>query len=134
MSKRKTASVTLGIVVLALGILAAPLAAYAQQAGRVPRIGYLRAETPPAADIEAFRQGLREHGYVEGKNIVVEYRWADGSEERLRSLVAELIRLKVDLIVTSAPAATQAAKEATTTSPVVMVLVAYYLLIKSLQL
>ena len=98
--------------------------AEAQQPGKVYRIGYLRAETPPTVDIEAFRQGLSEHGYVEGKNIVVEYRWADGNEERLRSIVAELIRLKVDLIVTSAPAATQAAKEATTTIPIVMVLVA----------
>jgi putative ABC transport system substrate-binding protein len=61
---------------------------------------------------------------VEGKNLVVEYRWADGSEERLRSILAELIRLKVDLIVTSAPAATRAAKEATSTIPIVMVLVA----------
>ncbi|MBI3029721.1 MAG: ABC transporter substrate-binding protein [Candidatus Rokubacteria bacterium] len=112
------------IVTLALNILQAPLAADAQQAGRVPRIGYLRAEAPPAADVEAFRHGLREHGYVEGKNIILEYRWADGNEEKLRSLVAELIRLKVDLIVTSAPAATRAAKEATTTIPIVMVLVA----------
>jgi len=105
-------------------LLAAPLAAEAQQAGKVPRIGYIRAEGPPAADIEAFRQGLREHGYVEGKNIVVEYRWADGNEQRLRAIVAELIRVKVDLIVTSAPAATRAAKEAATTIPIVMVLVA----------
>jgi putative ABC transport system substrate-binding protein len=107
-----------------IALLAAPLAAEAQRAAKVPRIGYVRAETPPAGDIEAFRQGLREHGYLEGKNVVIEYRWADGNEEKLRSLVAELIRLKVDLIVTSAPAATRAAKEATTTIPIVMVLVA----------
>ena len=106
------------------GLLAAPLAAEAQPAGKVPRIGYIRTEAPPTADIEGFRQGLREHGYVEGKNIVVEYRWADGNEQRLRAIVAELIRLKVDLIVTSAPAATRAAKEATTRIPIVMVLVA----------
>jgi len=99
-------------------------AASAQQPAKVYRIGSLRAEKAPEVDIEGFRQGLREHGYVEGKNIVVEYRWADGNEERLRSLVSELIGLKVDLIVTSAPAATQAAKEATTTIPIVMVLVA----------
>ncbi len=105
-------------------LFTAPLAAEAQQAGKVPRIGYIRAEAPPAADIEAFRQGLREHGYVEGKNIVVEYRWADGNEQRLRAIVAELIRVKVELIVTSAPAATRAAKEAATTIPIVMVLVA----------
>jgi len=109
---------------IAGGLLAAPLAAEAQPAAKVYRIGYVRAETPPAVDIEAFRQGLREHGYLEGKNVVIEYRWADGNEEKLRSLMAELIRLKVDLIVTSAPAATRAAKEATTTIPIVMVLVA----------
>jgi putative tryptophan/tyrosine transport system substrate-binding protein len=96
----------------------------AQQPGKVYRIGYLRAEKAPEIDIEGFRQGLREHGYVEGKNIVVEYRWADGNEDRLCFLVDELIRLKVDLIVTSAPAATQAAKEATKTIPIIMVLVA----------
>jgi putative ABC transport system substrate-binding protein len=105
-------------------LLAPPLSAEAQQAGKVPRIGYIRAEAPPAVDIEGFRQGLREHGYVEGKNIVVEYRWADGNEQRLRAIVAELIRVKVDLIVASAPAATRAAKEAATTIPIVMVLVA----------
>jgi len=98
--------------------------AAAQQPAKVHRIGYLRAETPPEVDIEGFREGLREYGYVEGKNIVIEYRWADGNEQKLRSLAAELIRLKLDLIVTSAPAATQAAKEATNTIPIVMVLVA----------
>jgi len=114
------------VIGLALGamLLALSFPVQAQQPKKVYRIGYLRAETPPEVDIEGFRQGLREHRYVEGKNIVVEYRWADGNEERLRSLAAELIRLKVDLIVTSAPAATQAAKEATTTIPIVMVLVA----------
>ncbi len=112
------------ITLLGGAAVAWPLAARAQQPAKVPRIGYLRAETPPAVDIEAFRRGLREHGYVEGKNIIVEYRWAEGNEERLRSVVAELIRLKVDLIVTSAPEATRAAKEAATTIPIVMVLVA----------
>lgn len=112
------------IMVVALALLAAPLTTEAQPAAKVYRIGYVRAETPPPVDIEAFRQGLREYGYVEGTNVVIEYRWADGNEERLRSLVAELIRLKVDLIVASAPAATRVAKEATTTIPIVMVLVA----------
>jgi putative ABC transport system substrate-binding protein len=112
------------VMAVALALLAAPLAAEAQPVAKVYRIGYVRAETPPPVDIEAFRQGLREHGYVEGTNVVIEYRWADGNEERLRSLVAELLRLKVDLIVTSAPAATRVAKEATTTIPIVMVLVA----------
>jgi putative ABC transport system substrate-binding protein len=109
----------LGAVLLALSFPAA-----AQHTVKVYRIGYIRAEKAPEVDIEGFRQGLGEHGYIEGKNIVVEYRWADGNEEKLRSLVSELIGLKVDLIVTSAPAATQAAKEATTTTPIVMVLVA----------
>ena len=111
-------------VALVLAILTAPLGAGAQPAAKVYRIGYVRAEAPPAVDIEAFRDGLRAHGYVEGTNVAIEYRWADGNEERLRSLVAELLRLKVDLIVTSAPAATRVAKEATTTIPIVMVLVA----------
>jgi putative tryptophan/tyrosine transport system substrate-binding protein len=114
------------ITVLALCAMLFALCASAgaQQPAKVYRIGYIRAEKAPEVDIEGFRQGLREHGYVEGKNIVVEYRWAEGNEERLRSLVSELIGLNVALIVTSAPAATQAAKEATTTTPVVMVLVA----------
>jgi putative ABC transport system substrate-binding protein len=111
-------------ILMAVAVLAAGVTAEAQQPNNVPRIGYLRAERAPEVDIEGFRKGLREHGYLEGKNIVVEYRWANGNEERLRSLVSELIGLKVDLIVTSAPAATQASKEATTTIPIVMVLVA----------
>jgi hypothetical protein len=76
---------------VALAILTVPLGAEAPQAApKVYRIGYVRAERPPAVDIEAFREGLRAHGYVEGTNVVIEYRWADGNEERLRSLVAEL--------------------------------------------
>jgi putative ABC transport system substrate-binding protein len=117
--RNSQSGILLGVMLLALCSSAA-----AQQTAKVYRIGYLRSETPPEVDIEGFRQGLREHGYVEGKNIVVEYRWADGNEDKLRSLAAELIRLKVDLIVTSAPAATQVAKEATKTVPIVMVLVA----------
>ena len=112
------------VLILAVALLVVPLAAEVHPAGKVYRIGYVRAERPPAVDVEAFRQGLREHGYVEGKNLVVEYRWADGGEERLQSALAELIRLKVDLIVTSAPAATRAAKLATSTIPIVMVQVA----------
>src|SRR5687767_11704412 len=96
----------------------------AQPLGRAYRIGYVRAEPPTPDDVEGLRQGLRERGYVEGENIVVEYRWADGNEQRLRSLVDELIGLKVDVIVASAPEATRVAKEATTTIPIVMVVVA----------
>ena len=72
------------------------------------------------ARIEAFRQGLRELGYVEGKNIVIEYRYAEGKLDRLPALAAELVRLKVDVIVTAGPTATRAAKEATVTIPIVM--------------
>ena len=112
-----------GIVIVSL--LSPPIGGLAQQPTKPPpRIGYVRAEEPPAVDIDAFRRGLREHGYFEGKNIIIEYRWARGNEETLRSAVADLVRLKVDLIVASAPAATRAAKEATTTIPIVMILVA----------
>jgi putative tryptophan/tyrosine transport system substrate-binding protein len=94
----------------------------AQQPKKVPRIGFLGATYPStnAARIEAFRQGLRELGYVEGKNIVIEYRWAEGKTERLPALAAELVRLKVDVIVTAGPPPTRAAKEATSTIPIVM--------------
>jgi putative ABC transport system substrate-binding protein len=109
---------------LAGGLLAAPLAAEGQPAGKAWRIGFVRGSAPPAAEVEAFRQGLRELGYVEGKNLDILFRWAEGRDERLPSLVAELIQLNVDLIVSSAPAATRAAKEATTTIPIVMVTVA----------
>ncbi len=96
--------------------------AEAQQAKKVPRIGFLSATSPAtlSARIEAFRQGLRELGYVEGKNIVIEYRWAEGKTERLPDLAAELVRLKVDVIVSGGPAATRPAKEATVTIPIVM--------------
>ena len=89
--------------------------AQAQQPTKIPRIGFLTAASPSAisARIEAFRQGLRELGYVEGKNIVIEWRSAEGKFDRLPALAAELVRLKVDVIVTAGPAATRAAKEAT---------------------
>ena len=104
----------------ALGCLAFLLTA--QQPTNVPRIGYLSAPSlsASAARIEAFRQGLRELGYVEGKNIVIEWRSAEGKSDRLPALAAELVRLKVDLIVTGGAAATRAAKEATATIPIVM--------------
>ena len=114
---------TLGLILtLALGILAAPLAADAQQAGKVFRIGYLAPGSPSSAtgSLEAFRQGLRELGYVEGRNIVIEYRWAEGRHERLPDLAADLVRLKVDVIVAVATTPPHAAKKATTTIPIVM--------------
>jgi putative ABC transport system substrate-binding protein len=103
-------------------ILAFVPIAEAQQPGKIPRIGYLNANFPSAnpARIEAFRQGLRELAYVEGKNIVIEYRYAEGKADRLPSLAAELVRLKVDIIITGGPPSTRAAKEATVTIPIVM--------------
>jgi putative ABC transport system substrate-binding protein len=103
-------------------LLAAPLAAEAQPAGKVTRIGMLEPTSMAlnAANLDAFRQGLRELGYVEGKNFVVEYRSADGRGERFPDLAAELVRLKVDVILTRGTPAVIAAKNATRTIPVVM--------------
>ena len=111
------------IVTLALGTLLAPLAADAQQAGKVARIGYVgvsSASAVPHAD-EAFRHGLRDLGYVEGQNIAIEYRWAEGQLDRLPDLAAELVRLKVDVIVASSTPTALAAKNATRTIPIVFV-------------
>jgi putative tryptophan/tyrosine transport system substrate-binding protein len=96
--------------------------AQAQQPGRVPRIGFLIASTPSAMAprLDAFQQGLLELGYMEGKNIVIERRHADGKSDHLPALAAELVSLKVDVIVTSGPTATRPAKEATSTIPIVM--------------
>ena len=111
-----------GIVALALTFVFGGVVGQAQQPTKVPRIGYLQAPPPlaVAARTEAFRQGLRELGYVEGKNIVIEWRFAEGKPDRISGLVAELVRLKVDVIVTGGSVATRAAKEATSTIPVVM--------------
>ena len=114
------------LVVLALGVLAAPLAADAQQAGKVPRIGFLGVTSPSdrPSHLDAFRQRLRELGWVEGQNIVIDYRYAEGRVDRLPDLAAELVRLKVDLIVASAGTqAATAAKNATETIPIVMIYV-----------
>ncbi|HSE04094.1 MAG TPA: ABC transporter substrate binding protein, partial [Methylomirabilota bacterium] len=85
----------------------------------MPLIGFLRSGPPPQAFLDGFRQGLRELGYVEGENIIVEYRFGDGSTARLAQLGAELLRLKVDIIVASATPAALAAKDLTQTVPVV---------------
>ena len=110
-------------VELAAGaILTLPLAIEAQQTGGVPRIGYLvvnRAEVSQGP-LAAFRQGLRERGWVEGQNIVIEVRYAEGHVDQLPPLVAELIRLKVDIIVTTSSSTTWAAKDATKSIPIVM--------------
>jgi len=106
---------------ITLGLLSPPLALEAQPAGKVYRIGMLERTSPAinAANLDAFRQGLRDLGYVEGKNFVIEYRSADGRDERFPGLAAELVRLKVDLIVTRGTPAL-AAKHATGTIPVVI--------------
>ena len=98
------------------------VSAEAQQAKKVPRIGYLGGTSGSAVGgrTEAFRQGLRELGYVEGKNIVIEYRHHEGKVDRLPALAAELVRLKVDIIITAGAPAARAAKEATSTIPIVM--------------
>ncbi len=103
---------------LALG--AVPLAARAQPAGKVFRIGFLWDSPAAFPDaIEAFRQGLRELGYVEGTNIAIEYRWAEGKPERMRELAEELVRLKVDVIMAPSSIYTGAAKRATSSIPIV---------------
>ena len=107
---------------LCVMLLALCLPAQAQQPTKVPLIGFLDATSPSTipARLEAFRQGLRELGYVEGKNIHIEYRWAEGKFDRLPNLASELVRLKVDVIVTGGPTAIPPAKEATATIPIVM--------------
>jgi len=111
---------TIGIIlVLALGCLVAPRAAEAQQPTKVHRIGILRLGSAADGSPEALRQGLRELGYVEGRNLALEVRSAEGRVERLADLAAELVRLSVDLIVAHTTAGVRAAKQATTTLPIV---------------
>ena len=104
------------------GTLIAPPAAEAQQASKIARIGFLGATSASswASRVEAFRVGLRDLGYVEGRNITIEFRWAEGQYSRFPDLVAELVRLKVDLLVTHGTPGTLAAKQATTTTPIVI--------------
>ena len=109
----------LAIVVLLL-LVAALVAEAQQQAGQVPRIGVLTFTQMTAALQEAFRQGLRDHGYVEGQNILVEWRAAEGRPDRAKALAVELVQLKVDVIVANLTPAVQAAKDATSTIPIVM--------------
>ncbi len=105
------------------GLLAAPLAAEAQPASKTARIGFLSLSSGPTATTN-ISPGLRELGWIEGQNIAVEYRWAAGREDQLPALAAELVRLKVDVIVTSSGLAAQAAKRATATIPIVATFVA----------
>jgi putative ABC transport system substrate-binding protein len=107
------------IVLLALGVLVAPLASNAQQPAKMYRIGILRRAAHQAADFEAFREGLRALGYIEGQNLAIEQRYAEGVSERLTALAAELVRLQVDVIVVDGTLPAQAARTATTTIPIV---------------
>jgi putative tryptophan/tyrosine transport system substrate-binding protein len=117
MKKAAVPSILVAVVLLILGVKA-----QAQQPTKVPRIGYLAPTFPSSTPgrWEALRQGLRELGYVEGKNVVIEWRYAEGKLDRLPALAAELVSLKADIIVTSGGATTRAVKEATTTIPIVM--------------
>jgi len=105
------------------GLLAAPLAAGAQQAGKVWRVGILGNEN--SAPWEAFRRGLRDLGYVGGRNLTMESRWSEGRTERLPALAIELVQLRVDVIVASGTQAVRAAKQATSTIPIVMAVSAH---------
>jgi len=121
-------AVTRPVTALLLLLLAAPLGmATAQPPQKVPRVGYLKGGSPsdPLRQrwLEAFRQGLRELGYVEGQNIAIESRWTEGKDDRLPALAADLVRSKVDVIVAETGAATRAAQQATRTIPIVMSLV-----------
>ena len=105
---------------LAVGLLAAPLAAGAQPVGKAPRIGFLNGGSrDETLRLDAFRQGLHELGWVEGQNVAIEYRFAEGRFDRLPDLAAELVRLKVDIIVTQGAQVTVAAKNASATIPIV---------------
>ena len=106
------------LALLALG--ASPLASVAQQTDRVWRVGYLSNSSGQSAFTEAFSAELGKLGYVEGRNLVMEYRWGMNNEERLAGLAAELVRLKVDVIVTQAQQALLAAKRATSSIPIVI--------------
>src|ERR671925_295643 len=110
------------IVTLTLSLLAAPLTGTAQPRSTVPRIGILTPAAEASTPLwEAFRHGLRDLGYVEGQNIVLEYRFAAGKPERLPALAAELVQLQVDVMVTNSGPGAQAAKDATKTIPIVTV-------------
>jgi len=117
MTKAAVPSILVAVVLLALGVTGE-----AQQPKKVPRIGFL-GSTPLSAissRVEAFSHGLRELGYVEGKNIIIEWQYAEGKLDRLSELAAELVRLKVDVIVTAGASSSRSAKEATSTIPIVM--------------
>jgi putative ABC transport system substrate-binding protein len=111
-----------GIVAIVVALAMCGAVAQAQQPAKVPRIGYVDAGSPATTGhrVQAFMQGLRELGYMDGQKIVIEYRWAEGKLERLPGFVADLLHAKVDVIVSSATPAIRLAKEQTTTIPIVM--------------
>ena len=112
------------ISVLVSVIISTALFAAAQQPAKIPRIGYVSATgdpSNPGPSVDGFRQGLQNLGYIEGKNIVVEYRYYEGNLDRVPGLVAELVQLKVDVLIVGALPAIRAAKQATTTIPIVVV-------------
>ena len=116
------------IALLIVAVLVVPVAGTAQPASSVPRIGFLAPNSPTEPQVvrslQALRQGLRELGYAEGQNLAIEFRWAEGKYDRLPGLAAELVGLKVNVIVAGTPPAVQAAKQATKTIPIVMAVVA----------
>src|SRR5215831_10819913 len=107
------------LVTLIFSLLVVPLAAETLPAGTVSHIGWLRQGSLSEPLRDAFRQGLRDMGYVEGQNLVIEYRFNEGNVERLHDLAAELVRLRVDVLVTNATLPTAAARDATQTIPIV---------------
>ena len=120
MKKAGWSSILVAALLLTVGAMAE-----AQQPTKVPRIGYLSGAgdpSNPGPNVEAFRRGLQELGYIEGKNILVEYRYIEGKRDRVPSLVAELVQLKVDVLVSPNLPAIRAAKQATKTIPIVMVI------------
>jgi len=123
--QRVAEMIGLATLTVALALLAAPLAPEAQRAAKTLRIGYLGTGSASAdAHLhEAFREGLREHGWIDGQNVVIEYRWPEGRLDRLPDLAAELARQNVDVIFAPSTASTVAAKNATRTIPIVMAMV-----------
>jgi putative ABC transport system substrate-binding protein len=111
-------------VILALGLVLARVSEAQQQPGKIPSIGYVSdtaGPSVPSQNLDAFRQGLRDLGYIEGKNILVEYRYMGGIPDRSPTLVADLVQLNVDVLVATVPSAMTAAKQATKTIPIVIV-------------
>jgi putative tryptophan/tyrosine transport system substrate-binding protein len=108
------------LAVMVLAVLAMPVTTDAQQPAKVPRIGFLRAGPPPRDFVEGFRQGLRELGYLEGQNLIIDYRFTDGTTTQLANLGAELLQRRVDVVLASGTEAVLAMKTLTATVPIVL--------------